>query len=102
VAEAGGRVEVESTEGRGTCIEVFFPAIAPPRIEPLNTYSLNIDSLNTDSLHTEPLHINSSNVGPSEIGPSKIEPSNAALNCELQRCDSVPGTPEQTAENSGF
>jgi two-component system, cell cycle sensor histidine kinase and response regulator CckA len=27
VAEAGGRIAVESAEGRGTCIEVFFPAI---------------------------------------------------------------------------
>ena len=27
VTEAGGRITVESAEGRGTCIEVFFPAI---------------------------------------------------------------------------
>jgi PAS domain S-box-containing protein len=27
VAETGGRIVVESMEGRGTCIEVFFPAI---------------------------------------------------------------------------
>jgi len=30
VTEAGGRIAVESAEGRGTCIEVSFPAIKPP------------------------------------------------------------------------
>jgi two-component system cell cycle sensor histidine kinase/response regulator CckA len=34
VAEAGGKIAVESEEGRGTCIEVFFPAIVPSSIVP--------------------------------------------------------------------
>jgi two-component system, cell cycle sensor histidine kinase and response regulator CckA len=29
VAEAGGKIAVDSVEGQGTCIEVFFPAIEP-------------------------------------------------------------------------
>lgn len=33
VTEAGGKIVVESEEGRGTSIEVFFPAIAPPNLE---------------------------------------------------------------------
>jgi two-component system, cell cycle sensor histidine kinase and response regulator CckA len=33
VAEAGGRIAVESAEGCGTCIEVFFPVIEPPNEE---------------------------------------------------------------------
>jgi PAS domain S-box-containing protein len=34
VAEAGGKIAVESEEGRGTCIEVLFPAVEVLTVEP--------------------------------------------------------------------
>jgi PAS domain S-box-containing protein len=47
VAEAGGRVAVESTEGGGTCIEVFFPAIEPSDLAPPDLATSDSDTSET-------------------------------------------------------
>ncbi len=50
VSEAGGAIEVESEPGRGTCIEVFFPAIEPVAPAPSDEVSLHPVPLHQTSL----------------------------------------------------
>jgi two-component system, cell cycle sensor histidine kinase and response regulator CckA len=64
VSEAGGRIQVESEPGRGTSIEVFFPAIES---------SAGESSIQQLSLGVRATELSSNQLGPPMVRPSAIE-----------------------------